>query len=72
MTLGTWIKSETMSERKHSDREFSNADTIRRRAWIEKALDSVKGRFTIGEERVELDDKVTKPHLYLIDSNRSR
>jgi hypothetical protein len=65
-------KSMTMSERKHSDREFSNEDTVRRRAWIEWALDSVKGRFSVGEERIEFQNKATKPHLFLVDSNCSR
>ncbi len=65
-------KPETMSERKHSNKDFANAETVRRRAWIEKALDGVKGRFTSGEERIELREKVTKPHLYLVDSNRPR
>lgn len=65
-------KTGTMSERTHSDTDFENADTVCRRAWIEKALDSVKERFTIGEERVESPDKEKKPHLYLVDSNRSR
>jgi len=63
--------SKTMSERKHSDKEFANADTVRRRAWIERALDSVKGRCTVGEEPVELREKVTTaPHLYVVDSER--
>lgn len=62
--------SKTMSERKHSEKEFTNEDTVRRRAWIDKALDSVKGRFTVGDERLELRESAAKSNLYVIDSKR--
>jgi hypothetical protein len=62
--------SKTMSERKHSEKEFTNEDTVRRRAWIDKALDSVKGRFTVGNERLELRESAAKSNLYVIDSKR--
>jgi hypothetical protein len=62
--------SKTMSERKHSEKEFTNEDTVRRRAWIDKALDSVKGRFTVGDERLELRESAAKPNLYVIDPKR--
>jgi hypothetical protein len=62
--------SKTMSERKHSEKEFTNEDTVRRRAWIDKALDSVKGRFMVGNERLELRESAAKSSLYVIDSKR--
>lgn len=62
--------SKTMSERKHSEKEFTNEDTVRRRAWIDKALDSVKGRFMVGNERLELRESAAKSNLYVIDSKR--
>ena len=65
-------KSKTMSETKHSEVTFTNAETIRKRAWIEKALASVKGRFTVGEDGSESNGKSRKPHLYVVDSNRTR
>ena len=64
-------KSKTMSETKHSEVTFTNAETIRKRAWIEKALASVKGRFTAGEDGSESTGKSRKPHLYVVDSNRT-
>lgn len=65
-------KSKTMSETKHSEVTFTNAETIRKRAWIEKALASVKGRLTVGEDGSESTSKARKPHLYVVDSNRPR
>jgi len=65
-------KSKTMSETKHSDTTFTNAETIRKRAWIEKALASVKGRFTDGEDGSDSTGSARKPHLYVVDSNRTR
>lgn len=61
-----------MSETKHSEVTFTNAATVRKRAWIEKALASVKGRFTAGEDGSESTEKAGKPNLYVVDSNRPR
>ena len=61
-----------MSKSKHSEVAFTNAETVRKRAWIEKALASVKGRFTAGEGDLDATDKAAKPNLYVVDSNRHR
>ena len=65
-------KSKTMSKSKHSEVTFTNAETVRKRAWIEKALASVKGRFTAGEDGSDLTEKAEKPNLYVVDSDRAR
>lgn len=61
-----------MSKTKHSEVTFTNAETVRKRAWIEKALASVKGRFTAGEDGSDTTDKASKPDLYVVDSKRTR
>lgn len=65
-------KSKTMSKKKHSDISFTNEETVRKRAWIEKALASVKGRFSSGEDRIESTEKASKPDLYVVNTNRPR
>lgn len=61
-----------MSETKHSEISFTNAETVRKRAWIEKALESVKSRFAGREDGIESTEKAGKPNLYVVNSNRSR
>jgi len=61
-----------MSDIKHSEISFTNAETVRKRAWIEKALASVKERFTGREDGIETTEKAGKPSLYVVNSNRSR
>lgn len=64
--------SKTMSDRKHSKIAFTNAETVFKRAWIERALASVRGRFSGGEDDNDTIDKPGKPNLYVIDSDRPR
>lgn len=64
-------KSKTMSRTKHSEKTFTNMETVRKRAWIERALASVRGRFTAGEDGSESIDRPAKPDLYVVDSNRT-
>jgi len=61
-----------MSENKHSDISFTNAETVRKRAWIERALDGVKGKFAGREDGIESTEKAGKPNLYVVNSKRSR
>ncbi|MFQ5634083.1 MAG: hypothetical protein ACE5G3_01955 [Gammaproteobacteria bacterium] len=61
-----------MSKIKHREVTFTNAETVRKRAWIEKALDSAKGRIADDEYGSESTEKSSKPSLYVVDSNRSR
>ena len=61
-----------MSKTKHSEITFTNTDTVRKRAWIERAIAGVKGKFTGGEDGSESIEKAGKPHLYVVDSNRTR
>ena len=65
-------KSKTMSDNKNSEISFSNAETVRKRAWREKALASVRDRFSIGEERIESTEQASKPNLYVVKSKRRR
>ncbi len=58
-----------MSKIKHSENEFTNEHTVRRRAWIEKALDSVRGRFDDGEDDILTSEEAEKPHLYVVKTD---
>ena len=62
----------TMSDRKHSDTSFTNEETVRRRAWIDKALAGVRGAVAPSEKAVKAREKSRKPHLYIASSNRTR
>ncbi len=61
-----------MSKIKHSGTEFENEHTVRRRAWIAKALDSVRGRFDIGEDDNLSQEVPAKPHLYVVKTDDVR
>jgi len=58
-----------MSKIKHSGTEFSNEHTVRRRAWIAEALDSVRGRFDHGAEDTLTSEEPGKPHLYVVETD---
>ena len=63
-----------MSKNKNSGNEFSNELTVRRRAWIAKALDSVRGRFEagdfeVGDEPLQAIEESPKPQLYVVKSD---
>jgi len=58
-----------MSKIKHSETEFTNEHTVRRRAWIEKALDSVRGRFNDGEDCDLTSEEKSKPHLFVVKTD---
>jgi hypothetical protein len=60
-----------VSKIKHSENEFTNEHTVRRRAWIEKALDSVRGRFDNGEDDTHTSDESEKPHLYVVKTDNA-
>ena len=61
-----------MSKIKHSENEFRNEHTVRRRAWIEKALESVRGRFDDGEEDILTSEENSKPHLFVVKTDDAR
>lgn len=61
-----------MSKIKHSETEFANENTVRRRAWIAKALDSVRGKFDSGEDNTINSEESEKPHLYVVKTDDVR
>ena len=61
-----------MSDTKHSETIFTNEQTLRRRAWIERALNGVKGKSRIHEERIEPVEDAGRPRLRVVNSDRSR
>ena len=68
------IKTKTMSKNNKSGNEFSNEFTVRRRAWIAKALDSVRGRFEagdieVGDEPLQASEDSPKPQLYVVKTD---
>ena len=60
-----------MSKFKHSDSEFTNEETVRRRAWIDRALDSVRGRIQFRDDDVIVTEEPEKPQLYVVKSDDS-
>ncbi len=65
-------KIKTMSKTKHSGSAFSNEFTLRRRAWIEKALEGVRGRNETTEDGQRFEDQSSKPHLYVVKTDDVR
>ena len=57
-----------MSKKKISGNEFTNEHTVRRRAWIAKALDSVRGRFDSGDIELRATEEPAKPQLFVVKS----
>jgi hypothetical protein len=60
-----------MSNKKHSDTIITNEQTLQRRAWIERALDGVRGTLLSGEDGLEIRRK-PRPRLYVVGSSRVR
>lgn len=61
-----------MSTTKHSGTEFTNEQTVRRRAWIARALDSVRGQFDHGADDTLVSEEPVKPHLYVVKTDDAR
>jgi len=56
----------TMSDKKHSDSLITNADTLRRRDWIERALAGVRSLSAEPDELAKAAQ--SKPRLYVVSS----
>ncbi|MDJ0927052.1 MAG: hypothetical protein QNJ73_05300 [Gammaproteobacteria bacterium] len=61
-----------MSDTKHSAPLIKNQDTLRRRAWVERALAGVRGRSSTAEDAPIDQSDSPKPKLYVVGSNRAR
>jgi len=61
-----------MSRIKHSETKFSNENTVRRRAWIERALDGVRSRFDIQADDSINSEESVKPDLYVVKTDEPR
>jgi hypothetical protein len=62
-----------MSDRDDQDDIIRNPETRRRRAWIDRAIDSVRRRLESGEGIPEADETDTeRPKLYVVRSGRHR
>ncbi|MEZ5562963.1 MAG: hypothetical protein R3F27_08435 [Gammaproteobacteria bacterium] len=70
-----------MSDNENETTAFRNADTLHRRAWIDRALSGVRGRLHL-EDEAELAQAVqppmtggqlpVRPRLYVVRSRASR
>jgi len=58
-----------MSKNKHSETEFKNENTVRRRAWIAKALEGVRGRLDYVADDMLVTEKAAKPDLYIVKAD---
>ena len=61
-----------MSEAKHSQTIITNEETRRRRAWVERALAGVRGRFAGKDVLADAPEKSPGPDLYVVGSRRPR
>lgn len=60
-----------MSDKKHSVPLIKNQETLRRRAWVERALAGVRGRAVSAEEPPVEQPEAPKPRLYVVGSDRT-
>ena len=60
-----------MYDRETTESDFANEGNISRRAWIEKALASVRSIARRDEAGAAKSDKPKRPHLYVVKSNHS-
>ena len=63
-----------MSDRDDQDDLIRTPETRRRRAWIERAIDSVRRRLESGQGIPEAADEgaTERPNLYVVRSGRRR
>ena len=61
-----------MSETKHSQTMITNAETRRRREWVERALAGVRGRVAGADDVRGSADSAPRPSLYVVGSRRAR
>lgn len=61
-----------MSNTKQSETDFKNEDTVRRRAWIDRALNGAKERVGDGEHERQTCDTSLRPRLYVVGSNNNK
>jgi hypothetical protein len=64
----TYIKK-TMAKINYCETEFANEYTLRRRAWIAKALDSVRRRLAEGNSDFYFSEERPKSYLRVVDSD---
>jgi len=69
------ISDKTMSGKKHSETIITNEQTIRRRAWIDSALESVRQRLGTFRAASDSETDSSQPRerrLYIASSNGTR
>lgn len=75
-------QKQNMSDNENEQIAFRNADTLRRRAWIDRALSGVRGRLQPDGEGDPLQlappppvtgaPSPTRPHLYVVRNRDNR
>jgi len=70
-----------MSDNENEQTAFRNADTLHRRAWIDRALSGVRGRLQpegdgdpvqVAPQPGTGDTPPARPHLYVVRNRASR
>jgi hypothetical protein len=61
-----------MSDSDNENDILKNEDTLNRRAWVARALDSARRRLASGEPPEPAAEKSERPQLYVVSSNRPR
>lgn len=66
------MQTNDMSDRDDNDDLIKNQDTKTRRAWVDRALRSVRRRLEKGEAIPKAPEPADRPHLHVVPSGRKR
>ena len=66
------IMSDNDDNNDNQDDILKNEETLNRRAWVARALDSVRRRLESGDELEPAPEQSERPRLYVVSSNRQR
>ncbi len=66
------MQKKNMSDTDDQDEIIKNQDTVRRRAWVDHALASVRRRLESGEELPAESEPEDRPQLYVVPPGRKR
>ena len=66
------MQTNDMSDRDDNNDLIKNKDTKTRRAWVDRALQSVRRRLEKGEELPSAPEPAERPHLHVVPSGRKR
>ena len=66
------MQKSDMSDTDDNDDIIKNQETRTRRAWVDRALQSVRRRLNRGEDLPAESEPAERPHLYVVPPGRKR